>query len=187
MHGLFLCERTVQQLEQLSTEIIHPNPYWHYCHDTYRLPDGSVGDYYYAHTHGSVIVVPYFENGTFLMVEQYRYLNRRYSLEFPGGGVHVGSTSEQSAVNELQEEAGLQCTLLQKLGEFNPCNGITDEICTVYSAKGLVTVESSPDITEQFSTIVLDADTLLHYIREGRIWDGASLSAWTLWQMADTL
>ncbi|HRE58164.1 MAG TPA: NUDIX hydrolase [Candidatus Kapabacteria bacterium] len=177
----------MQQLEQLSTEIIHPNPYWHYCHDTYRLPDGSVGDYYYAHTHGSVIVVPYFENGTFLMVEQYRYLNRRYSLEFPGGGVHVGSTSEQSAVNELQEEAGLQCTLLQKLGEFNPCNGITDEICTVYSAKGLVTVESSPDITEQFSTIVLDADTLLHYIREGRIWDGASLSAWTLWQMADTL
>ena len=118
------------------------------------------------------------------MVEQYRYLNRRHSLEFPGGGVRRGSTSEQAAANELQEEAGLQCDTLHKLGEFNPCNGITDEICTVYMAKDPVTVESSPDITEQISSIVLDADTLLRYIREGRIWDGASLSAWTLWNLS---
>lgn len=168
--------------EQLSTEILHQNPYWHYCHDTYRLPHGSVGDYYYAHTPGSVMIVPCFENGTFLMVEQYRYLNRRYSIEFPGGGIHGGNTPAQAALRELQEEAGVQSKELHQLGVFNPCNGLTDELCTVFAAKGLVSVESAPDITEQISTIVLDAHTIGRYVQQGKIWDGATLAAWMLWQ-----
>lgn len=170
----------IRELHQLSTETLHSNPYFELRQDAYTLPDGSTGTYYYVHTSGSVIVVPRMADGRIVLVQQYRYLNRRPSLEFPGGGIRPGTSPEQAARAELQEEAGLSPLHLKPLGTINPCKGLTDELCTVFLAEGLADVPSSPDHSEEFELLSLTAGEVDDAIRRGDIWDGMTLSAWML-------
>ncbi|MDH7516598.1 MAG: NUDIX hydrolase, partial [Bacteroidota bacterium] len=101
------------------------------------MPDGSESEYHSIETPGSVMIVPVDGEGRFLMVRQYRYLNGRESLEFPGGGIVAGLTVEESAVRELVEEAGCVADDMRVLGTHNPWNGVTGELCTVFLARGL--------------------------------------------------
>lgn len=171
----------VRTLEQLSSEIILENPYWSYRCDDYTMPNGGKGKYYYAHTEGSVCIIPRLKNGTFLLVKQYRYLNRRISTEFPGGGVKKGMIVEAVARMELAEETGFQSERIQIIGTFNPCNGITDEMCHVFLAEDLIESNAKPDESEEFEVITASAEEMKRLIRTGEMWDGMSLAAWSLY------
>ena len=126
------------------------------------------------------MVVPLREDGRLVLVRQYRYLVGKESLEFPCGGVKEGHTHEQTAEQELAEEAGLRATSLEPVGWYSPYNGVGDEICRVYLATGLQPTESEPDPTEQFERIELMPADLDERIGRGEIWDGMTLAAWTL-------
>jgi len=78
------------------------NPYWTYKRDTFELPSGRPGEYHYVHTNGSSMVVPIVGDGSMLLVNQYRYLVGRESMEFPCGSVKEGSTHEETARHELE-------------------------------------------------------------------------------------
>lgn len=57
-----------------------------------------------------VLIVPVKVNEhnrlTFILVEQYRHPLGSKMLEFPGGAIDAGETSEQAAIRELEEETG---------------------------------------------------------------------------------
>ncbi len=166
--------------KKLTEREISKNPWWVYRQDTFELPNGEVGEYFYVHTNGSVMVIPLLDDGRMLLVKQYRYLCDEESLEFPSGGVKGGSDYSRTAVSELAEEGGFKAEELTYVGKFNPFNGVTNEICRVYVARGLSPVESKPDRTEQFEHILLTPAELDAKIRSGEIWDGMTLAAWML-------
>ena len=118
--------------------------------------------------------------GRFVLVRQYRYLNRRESLEFPAGGIKPGQDALAAARAELREEAGLVADALEDIGQFNPFNGVTDELCTVYVARRLRRVEAAPDHTEEFEVLCLHAAGVIAAMTDGSLWDGMTLAAWTL-------
>jgi ADP-ribose pyrophosphatase len=130
-------------LRQLSTELLARNPWWGYRKDRYLHPDGSEGEYFYVHTPGSMMIVPITDEGKIILVKQYRYLNRHESLEFIGGGVKQGKTDEESADEELLEEAGIIANQLIRIGGFNPMNGVTDEMCNIFVAHSLKKVAAT--------------------------------------------
>ncbi len=169
--------RTWQKLKEST---VSKNPWWTYKKDSFALPTGEAGEYHYVHTNGSSMIVPIFAGGKVLMVKQYRYLCDRESLEFPCGSVKDGTTYEQTAQMELAEEAGLAAESFVPLGEFNPYNGITDEMCKVYFAKNLSPVQAKPDLTEEFELLHLTVEEIEEKIRIGEIWDGMTLAAWLL-------
>jgi ADP-ribose pyrophosphatase len=171
----------LQELRQLSHSIKHENPYWQYGFDVYAKPDGSEGEYHYVHTPGSVMIVPRFPDDTFLLTKQYRYLNQRVSLEFPGGGIQLPYMPEQQAQRELQEESGF-AGALTLLGVFNPCNGITDELSHAFLATNLVPApgDAVPDDSEEFERVRLSRQEIFVSIRLGELWDGMTLAAWQL-------
>lgn len=169
------------QLEQKSSEVILENPYWQYRKDTYSLPSGTKGDYHYIHSHGSVFVIPVTDEGKLILLRQYRYLNRRESIEFIGGGIKEGQSAEVAARAELSEEAGITAKELQKIGEFNPFNGVTDEICTVFVAKGLSFGAAKPEESEEFERLEHPPHVLREMIARGEIWDGMTLAAFALY------
>lgn len=175
----------IHVLKQITTETVSENPYWRYCRDTYMLPNGKTGDYHYVHTPGSVFIIPRFKNGTFLLVKQYRYLNRRISLEFPGGGIKIAIGAEASAHNELAEEAGLKANSIHMLGSFNPCNGITDELCTVFLAEDFSKISVVHDESEEFEYLSVSEEEFGKLIADGQIWDGMTLAAWSLYKNSD--
>jgi ADP-ribose pyrophosphatase len=168
-------------LEQKSSEVILENPYWQYRKDTYSLPNGKEGDYHYIHTPGSVFVIPVTDDGNLILLRQYRYLNRRESIEFIGGGIKQGHSAEAAARAELSEEAGITAKELLKIGEFNPFNGVTDEICTVFVAKGLRFGAARPEESEEFEQLEHPPQVLREMIARGEIWDGMTLAAFALY------
>lgn len=170
------------KLKQNSTEVILENPYWQYKKDVYSLPDGEEGEYHYVHTPGSVFVIPITNEGRFVLLRQYRYLNLRESIEFIGGGIKRGQSAEDAARAELLEEAGITASELQQIGEFNPFNGVTDEICSVFVAKGLVFGAAKPDASEEFERLEHSPSDLREMIANGEIWDGMTLAAFTLYE-----
>jgi 8-oxo-dGTP pyrophosphatase MutT (NUDIX family) len=167
---------------RIATDVVFANPWWTYRRDRYLLPSGAENDYHYVHTHGSVMVIPVDAEGRLVLVRQFRYLNRRESLEFPGGGVPAGVAVEEAARRELREEAGVEAGVLQPVGSYNPYNGVTDEICTVFLARDLRPSDARPEETEDCRPEPLREEEVAARIAAGDIWDGMTLAAWTLYR-----
>jgi len=166
--------------KKISETILLNNPWWTYKKDEAILPNGKQGEYHYVHTNGASMIVPVLNDGRIVLVNQYRYLNNRESVEFPCGGIKDGSTYEDTAMHELEEEAGLIANDWQEVGEFNPYNGVTNEICRVFLAKELAAVPVKPDETEEFETITLTPNEVDAQIASGVIWDGMTIASWMI-------
>ena len=166
--------------KKLRESTLAQNPWWTYRKDDFELPSGTTGEYHYVHTNGASLVVPVAADGRILLVNQYRYLCARESIEFPCGGVKEGSSYSETAWNELREETGYRSDRLFLAGEFNPYNGVTDEICQVFIARNLVFVGADPDVTEEFEILQLTPSDLEQRIASGEIWDGMTIAAWAL-------
>lgn len=88
----------------ISKSVRFNNPWWRYCLDQVELPSGKTGEYHYVVTNGSSMVIPVADDGTLLLVRQYRYTGNRDSIEFPCGGLKDGAGFEETARAELAEE-----------------------------------------------------------------------------------
>ena len=77
----------LNKYSQISSKTLIKNPYWDYKFDEYVLPSGNTGNYYYVETPGAVMVIPRSNDGKLVLVKQFRYLNSKVSIEFPGGGI----------------------------------------------------------------------------------------------------
>ncbi len=166
--------KKIKQINELQ------NKWWVYRTDEIQLPSGKPGEYHYVHTNGSSLVVPLTDEGKIIMVRQYRYLADKDSLEFPCGSVKDGSSYEETAKHELAEEAGVEPKEISLVGRFNPYNGVTDEMCNVYVARGLKDVFIPHDETEEFEKIILAVSEVDNKIKSNEIWDGMSLAAWLI-------
>jgi ADP-ribose diphosphatase len=166
--------------KKLSESVLFKNAWWTYKRDAFELPSGKPGEYHYVHTNGSSMVLPIMEDGTILLVNQYRYLLNRESLEFPCGSVKAGFTYDETAQHELVEETGYSAKVLTRVGEFNPYNGVTIEMCRVYIARGLQYVGGTPDETEEFEIVRAAPAEIDARIGAGLIWDGMTIAAWTI-------
>jgi len=149
---------TLRPWKQKSETVVLRNPWWTYKRDEFELPSGKKGEYHYVHTNGSSMVIPVLGDGRMLAVKQYRYLCARESIEFPCGSVKDGSDHEQTARQELAEETGYSAGELRLAGEFNPYNGVTDEMCRVFVARDLRHVGGTPDETEEFEEVPLSSE-----------------------------
>lgn len=166
--------------KKISGVDLFVNRWWTYKRDELLLPSGKLGEYHYVHSLGSSMIIPIMPDRTLLAVKQYRYLAERESIEFPCGSVKKGSNHEQTARVELAEETGYSPGKLTLAGEFNPYNGVTDEMCRIYLAEELRHVGDAPDETEEFERITLTSEEIDDLILSGTIWDGMTIAAWHL-------
>lgn len=170
----------LKRWKKLSTEIKFTNFWWSYRVDKYLLPDGTEGEYHYAFTNGSAFVIPVNENGKILMVKQYRYLNDRFSIEFPGGGVKKENNHDAEARKELVEETGFDGDM-EYAGMYNPYNGVTNEICKVYIARNLKPSSAyKKDDSEEFELLEFLPSEIEKMIENNEIYDGMTLASWSL-------
>lgn len=169
----------LKRLKQISSSVQFENDFWIYRTDLYQKPNGGTGDYHYVDSRGSTMIVPRLEQNKFVMVRQYRYLNQRESIEFPGGGIKEGLTPIENARQELVEETGYEAEKIHQIGFNNPFNGVTNEICSVFLAQSLIKSVPDPDSSEEFEILIFDIDEILSNIKKGIIWDGMTLAAWS--------
>lgn len=166
--------------KQLSTEVKFKNPWWEYIFDIVELPNGKKGEYHYVRTGGAVLVVPVLPSGEVVMIEQYRYLMRRDSIEFVTGSLEEGETIEEAAHRECAEETGQRAGRLEKVGEFSSYNGVSDEMTTVFLAHDMEDSDVTPDDTEELKRHMLTPQQIDAWIADGTIWDGMVIAGWHL-------
>jgi ADP-ribose pyrophosphatase len=122
---------------RLSREILVDNPWHRYCRDRYVQADGSEGVYHYVDMAGSCAAIPWFDDGSTVLLRVYRYLLGSELWEFPIGGMRPGDDPLHVARQELHEEAGLLADRWTPLGRFAPYKGASNEICHFWLARGL--------------------------------------------------
>jgi ADP-ribose pyrophosphatase len=106
--------------------------------DRVSLPDGNESIREWIDHPGASAVVPYFEDGTTILVRQFRYPPRRVFLEIPAGKIdRVGEPPEEVAARELEEETGWIPGKLASMGSFYPCIGYSNEVIHLYFATDL--------------------------------------------------
>ncbi|MBV9497181.1 MAG: NUDIX hydrolase [Acidobacteria bacterium] len=82
----------------------------------------------------AVAVVAIVDDAEVILVEQYRRAVHAYVIDFPAGLVEELSR-EETAKNELKEEAGYTCEKLEVIATGPSSPGITSEILTIYRAR----------------------------------------------------
>jgi ADP-ribose pyrophosphatase len=171
---------TLQRWKKIRQDFELKNPWWTYRKDIVQLPSAKQGEYHFVHVKGSSMIVPVREDGKLVLVNQYRYLLNRESIEFPCGSVKEESSYDETARQELAEETNFEAENFSCVAEFNPYNGVTDEICKVYIAKNLRPVKATHDETEEFEIVTMLPREFDTRVQSGEIWDGMTLAAWAL-------
>ncbi len=140
--------------------------------DEVRLPDGTASVREWIDHPGAAAVVPLFEDGTTLLVRQYRYAPRRLTLEVPAGKIdHDDEDPEAVAARELEEETAWRAGRLVPLGAFYPCIGYSNEIIHFYLAEDLSKVEHLEVEGEFLEVVSLDFKAALAMARRGELSD----------------
>lgn len=173
---------SLKRWKKIGEKTLFRNGHWNYNLDEFEIESGSKGEYHYVHTLGSTMVIPVTKEKNFLLVNQYRYLNQRESLEFPCGSIEPHLSEEENALKELREESGFGAKTLVKIGEFSPYTGASDEMCRVFIGFDLYPSPLQHDETEEFIIVEKSYYEIDELVRKNIIWDGLTLSSWLLAQ-----
>ncbi len=173
----------LKEWKKISSKVKFKNPYWTYLYDECELPNGKIHEYHSVYTNGSAMTIPITDDGKIILVSQYRYLNQRVSIEFPCGSIKDNEDADFTARKELIEETGFDGKIF-KIGFFNPYNGITNEICHVYTATELKSSDThQKDESEEFEYFFLTEQQIDEKIASNEIYDGMTLAAWSLYKL----
>ena len=130
-------ERGNEQAGRLGTREIFRGRTFHVDVDRVRLPNGREMNVELVHHRGAAAVVPVLEDGTVLLVRQYRYATGGWLLEIPAGKLDNGESPESCALRETEEETGYRPAKLQPLGWIWTTPGFADEKIWLFLATGL--------------------------------------------------
>ena len=136
------------------------------------------GTYVYIEHPGSVFVVPLTTDQHILLIHSYRFTIDAWCWEVPAGTIagRQGLSPEVVALQELEEETGATCRILEHLGKFYLGNGYAHHYAHFFLA---LDVRRSSDIRldafEQITEIAsFPIDEIKRMLRDGAINDGDS-------------
>jgi 8-oxo-dGTP pyrophosphatase MutT (NUDIX family) len=113
----------------LSSHRVLDTPYLRVRREEVELPEGTiVPDYYIIENRGWVGIVPYTEDGHFLINTQYKHGIGLEVVEFPAGGIDEGEDDPVlTAHRELMEETGYSTDRMELLAHMqaNPSGAVT--------------------------------------------------------------
>lgn len=165
----------------ISSETLNGNPWSSFKKNIFETKLGRRGEQFFLEKKGGAIIVPILPDGRLLMVSQYRYLQDKVSLEFPGGSIVGDETPAECAVRELREETGYTSDDLVKIGMFEASNGSLKNPLHLFVGDSMVRVgDPENSDVEEVEIFYRRADEVDEIIKRGEIWDGRTLAAWAM-------
>lgn len=128
---------------------------------------------------GAVVSVPVYK-GRFVLLRQFRHALRDYQYSFPRGFGELGLSSEENAAKELKEEVGANVLDTQYLGTVVADSGLCGNQVQVFECQiDRIELKYGYEGIEQM--IQLDEDEMKQWIKAGKITDGFTLAAYSLY------
>lgn len=124
---------------------------------------------------GGAVIAAVKEDGTMIMVRQYRKPAGRVMLEVPAGKTDPGETNpEMTALRELKEETGYTAKNIRLLTRMYPSVGYSEEVLYIYLCTDLTAGETDFDENEAIDICEYPVETLYQMVMQGEIEDGKS-------------
>ncbi len=155
----------------LDSRIIQARPVFTLKNERYRSGrTGREHEFYIIDSPDWVNVIPLTADGKVILVNQYRFGTKEFSLEIPGGMLDDGDTPELAAKRELLEETGYAGEEPILLGTVHPNPAIHTNRCYTYLIKN-ATCKKPPkqDSTEDIEVKSVPLSEIPQLIREGKI------------------
>lgn len=163
----------------LQSEVLHATPRVTLARERFATPDGEV-ERLIVHHPGAVAILAQPDPQHLLLVRQYRYSVRRWTLEIPAGTREPGEAPEATAARELAEETGWRAARLTELLRFHPSIGILDEELVLYRGEGLTPAAAARDHGELVAAEPVPLAELAARREAGEICDAKTLLALAL-------
>jgi ADP-ribose pyrophosphatase len=123
----------------LESRLIYKNPWIKLHEDKVRTPSGKTMLYSWYESADVVVVVPFLDDSTLVMIKQYRYPLHKALLEFPAGHIENGENPKDTAARELAEETGYHSKEIEYIYAYHPSVSKTRQVVYVFKAKELTT------------------------------------------------
>jgi len=143
--------------------------------DTVTLPNGVTVDLEIVRHPGASAVVPLKEDGTVVLIRQFRYAARGFIYEIPAGKLSPGEEPMACAARELEEEIGYRAGSLELLSSIFTAPGFTDEVIHVYKATGLMRGRQQLDRDEVLEVVEMPLSKAMTMIKTGTIRDAKTI------------
>lgn len=143
--------------------------------DRVQLPNGVTADLEIVRHPGAAAVVPMLEDGTVVLVRQFRHAAGGFIYEIPAGKLHPGENPLHCAARELEEEVGYRARSFQLLASIFTAPGFSDEVIHIYLATGLTRGRQQLDRDEVLEVWELPLSNALAKIADGTIRDAKSI------------
>lgn len=148
--------------------------------ERHALPDGGELERPAVHHPGGVAVLAQNPAGALLLVRQYRYPLRRWTIEIPAGTRAPGEDPAVCAAREMEEETGFRPSGLTELLRFLPAPGLSDEELIIYRVSDYEPGDYAPDQSELIQPCFLSPTDCVAAVADGTIADGKTLLALAL-------
>ncbi|HZF70419.1 NUDIX hydrolase [Sulfuricurvum sp.] len=154
--------------------------------DLIKEYDGSMSTYERivpTVTSGAVVVIPIFQS-KFVLLKQYRHSIRNIQYAFPRGYGEPDISSEKNVQKEIKEEIGAELLSIKYLGDVIADSGLSGNTVKIYIAE--VTEPKIKKFDEGILDLIqLSRNELEIWIKEEKVTDGFTLSAYCLYSIAD--
>ena len=143
--------------------------------DTVTLPNGLTVDLEVVRHPGAAAVVPLKDDGTVILIRQFRHAAGGFIYEIPAGKLHPGEDPKVCAARELEEEVGYRASRFELLSSIFTAPGFTDEVIHVYRATGLTKGRQQLDRDEVLEVIEMPLREAMAMIQDGSIRDAKTM------------
>ena len=141
------------------------------------LPNGVNLDMDIIHHPGAAAIVPVLDDGTVLLLKQYRHAVGGYIWEVPAGTIDPGEDEITCAKREIIEETGYAAKEMEKLGVITPLPAYSDERIHIFLATGLTPAGQNLDDDELLTVHPQKVSKALSMIANGEITDAKTISS----------
>ena len=143
--------------------------------DTVRLPNGETVELETIRHPGAAAVVPVKDDGTVVLIRQFRHAASGFIYEIPAGKLHPGEDPLHCASRELEEEVGYRASSFELLSSIFTAPGFADEVIHVYKATGLTKGRQQLDRDEVLDVIEMPLAEAVGKIADGIIRDAKTI------------
>ena len=173
-------EDVVDPAPTVAIDTVFDGRVWDIVRETVTFGGASMTREYMVHP-GAVVVAAIDDDDRLLLINQYRQPIGTRDWELPAGLLDVaGEDRLAAAQRELAEDADLVASDWRELVAYHPSAGGSDEVITVFEARGLTAAPAIHERTDEEAEIVtrwVPLPEVLAGITAGRLRNGPLITA----------
>lgn len=143
--------------------------------ETIALPNGQSTELEIIRHPGASAVVPIKDDGSVVLIRQFRHAAGGFIYEIPAGKLHPQEDPKCCAARELEEEIGYRADQLELLSSIWTAPGFTDEVIHIYRGTGLQPGRQQLDHDEVLEVVEWTMEEAMAGILNGTIRDAKTI------------